>query len=469
MGKTKVIYEGCKQLKQKNNLSCYTVLPWTLKDSDALTKGDVFSHRLNLEAFMKEKIALDAATAVLEFLNSFYHKLVAEASNQHNNEKTIFLCFDEAQVYLESQRFDNDKGAENVKHPAFLFRCIWLWLRQKKRRQEVIGCFSGMLATLASFRLEADPQLSVPSSRDFMPSGKQYNFYDKGAKMFPIFLQTTTMGCLAGRNLEGDKELGKHTTEYRHAIRHGQPLFELMEENGDLARNEGSVVRQMLLYGLGNHWIVGKESLKACLSILGTRVRMGQTSFPVASDMVGYGYANLTHATSTDAIICYMPDPVCGCLAMQLMDPEWALGDIKGRPSSWWLRKMKEIFSQGLLCRPEKGDFGEIMVALYFLVCADVLQRRDNHNHTTFSVSLEDWIEQLKTGGLERRQGHRSNVDILPKRKSKRLLAAKSHGSRQKMTAEKVDETMAEAYEVEVEASISFIQVCRNYLRACEA
>ncbi|CAJ1931025.1 unnamed protein product, partial [Cylindrotheca closterium] len=157
MGKTKVIYEGCKQLKQKNNWSCYTVLPWTLKDSDALTKGDVFSHRLNLEAFMNEKTALDAATAVLEFLNSFYNNLVAEASNQHNNENTIFLCFDEAQVYLESQRFDNDKGAENVKHPAFLFRCIRLWLRQKKRHQEVIGCFSGTLATLASFRLEADP------------------------------------------------------------------------------------------------------------------------------------------------------------------------------------------------------------------------------------------------------------------------------------------------------------------------
>ncbi|CAJ1965121.1 unnamed protein product [Cylindrotheca closterium] len=184
-------------------------------------------------SIMEEKTALDAATAVLEHLNTFYDKQVAEASNQHDNENIIFLCFDEAQVYLESQRFQNDKGAENVKHPAFLFRCIRLWLRQKKRHQEVIGCFSGTLATLASFRLEADPQLSVPSSRDFTPSGKQYNFYDKGAKMFPIFLQTTTMGCLAGRNLEGDKELGKHTTEYRHAIRHGRPLFELMEENGD--------------------------------------------------------------------------------------------------------------------------------------------------------------------------------------------------------------------------------------------
>ncbi|CAJ1951958.1 unnamed protein product [Cylindrotheca closterium] len=468
MGKTKLIYEGCKQLEQKNNWSCYTVLPLTLKDSNALTNGDVFSHRLNLEASMKEKTALDAATAALEYLNTFCDKLVAEASNQDDDENTIFLCFDEAHVYLECQRFTDDKGAENVKHAAFLFRCIRLWLRQKKRQHKVIGCFFGTLATLASFRLEPEPQLSVPSSRDFTLSGAQYNFYDKGAKMFPIFLQTTTMGCLAGRNLEGDKELGKHTTEYRQAIRHGRPLFELMEENGDLARNEGSVVRRMLLYGLRNHWIVGKESLKACLSILGTRVQMGQTSFPVASDMVGYGYANLTHATSTDAIICYMPDPVCGRLAMQLMDPEWTLGDIKGRPSSWWLRKMKEIFSQGL-CRAEKGDFGEVMVALYFLVCADVLRRQDNHNHTTFSVSLEDWIEQLTTGGLERRQGRHSDEDVLPKRKSKRLLAAKSQVSRQKMTAEKADETMDEACEVEVEASISFIQVCRNYLRACEA
>ncbi|CAJ1928170.1 unnamed protein product [Cylindrotheca closterium] len=469
MGKTKLIYEGCKELEQKDNWSCHTVLPWTLKDSNALTNGDVFSHRLNIEVCATKKSAVDAATAALAYLNTFCDKLIAEEASDHDgNQRTIFLCFDEAHVYLESHKFQDDEGAENVKHPAFLFRCIRLWLRQKKGRHKVIGCFSGTLATLASFRLEADPQLSVPSSRDFTSIGERYNFYEKGAKVFPIFVQTTTMGCLGGRNLEGDQGLDKHTTEYRQAIRHGRPLFELMEENGDLARNEGSVVRRMLLYGLGNHWAVGKESLKSCLSILGTRVQMGQPSFSVASDMVGYGYANLTHATSTDAIICYMPDPVCGRLAMQLMDSEWALGDIKGRPSSWWLWQMKEIFSQGL-CRPEQGDFGEVMVALYFLVCADVLRRQDNHNHTTFSVSLEDWIENLTTGGLERRQGHRSDEYALPKRKSKRLLAAKLPVSGQKQAAEKLDETMDDADEVGVEASISCIQVCQNYLRSCEA
>ena len=458
MGKTKIMYEGCKVLREKNKWYCFTVLPSTLNDANDMANGDVFSRQLlNLEACAKAQTALDAADAALEYLNTFCDKLVGLANQEDGNDTIIFLCFDEAQVYLESQSFKD--GDKNVEHAAFLFRCIRLWLRQKRADgRRVIGCFSGTIATLASFRMENDPQLPVLSSRDFTPS--KYDLYHKGNKVFPIFLQTTTMGCLSGRNIEGDKKKTKDTTEYRRAMRQGRPLFEIMEEDGVLTKNEGSVVRRMLLYGLRNDWIAGKESLKACLSILGTRVQMGQTSFPIASDMVGYGYANLTHATSTDAIICYMPDPVCGRLAMKLMDAKWELGDIQGRETSWWLRKMKDIFAQGL-CRPEKGDFGEVMVALYFLVCADVLRQQ---NDKTFSVSLGGWIKKLTTGGLEKRTEHPSD-DALPKRKSKRLLAKRQISK----TTEKADETMKEADKVQVKATVSFIQVCRNYLRSYEA
>jgi len=453
MGKTKIIYEGCKRLQKDKGWSCFIVLPSALKDSKTLTDGEVFSHRLRLEASKKANTAMDATTAALEKLTTFYEGLV-EASNLGDNEKPVFLCFDEAQVYLKSQSFE---GAE---HSAFLFRCIRLWLRKKGRQHKVIGCFSGTIATLASFRLEADPELPDLSSREFTP--KRYSFYRKGRHVFPVFLQTTTIGCLVGRSVAGDK----NTTEYHQAIAYGRPLFKLMQEHGHLAGNEGTILRRMLLYGLGNNWTSGNESLKSCLSILGTRVQMGQTSFPITSEMVGYGYANLTYATSTDAMMCYMPDPVCGRLAMRMMDPNGLLGEILGRDTPWWLCQMKKIFSQGI-CRPEKGDFGEVMVALYFLFCADMLRRQHNDRYHTFSVSLEDWIEILTSGGLESTKGHPSKLkkdtlpadDVLPTRKSKRLLA-KSQTSKNT----EADQTMEGGYEVK--ATVSFIQVCRSYLRS---
>ena len=111
---------------------------------------------------------------------------------------------------------------------------------------------------------------------------------------------------------------------------------------------------------------------------IGNRVQMGQTPIEIASHLVGYGYMNLVGVDDKVAHTCFMPDPVCARLAMCLMDENWNTtlkghSQIQGWPKSWWVEKLKFIYS-GDLCTPEKGDFGEIMVAFYFLFCANVLR-----------------------------------------------------------------------------------------------
>jgi hypothetical protein len=50
------------------------------------------------------------------------------------------------------------------------------------------------------------------------------------------------------------------------------------------------------------------------------------------------------------------------------------------------------------LCRPDKGDVGEVLTALYFLFCCDECGPNivdDNPDYRTFSVPLADWIDSL--------------------------------------------------------------------------
>ena len=60
--------------------------------------------------------------------------------------------------------------------------------------------------------------------------------------------------------------------------------------------------------------------------------------------------------------------------------------------------KSESSLSEGL-CNPEKGDFGEIMAALYLLFCADEERKSLNENYTSFAVPLGRWAERLASGG----------------------------------------------------------------------
>ena len=126
--------------------------------------------------------------------------------------------------------------------------------------------------------------------------------------------------------------------------------------------------------------------------MLATRVQMGSTAFGVVSDLVAKGYANLTHFTRNEATapvahMCHFPDPVCARLAMCLMDDTWKSKgpsvSFGGLENTFWVAKMQEIFSTGL-CRPPTGDFGEVLLALYLLLCGDVLRKAAGADYRKF-------------------------------------------------------------------------------------
>jgi hypothetical protein len=54
-----------------------------------------------------------------------------------------------------------------------------------------------------------------------------------------------------------------------------------------------------------------------------------------------------------------------------------------------------EIFGIGI-CRPNKGDLGEVAAAMYLLFCGDLIRKRIDPMYTTFSISFADWLSVLK-------------------------------------------------------------------------
>jgi hypothetical protein len=195
----------------------------------------------------------------------------------------------------------------------------------------------------------------------------------------------------------------------------------------------------MLLSNDSSQWNMDD---RAVYSILGTRVQLGiTTSFYLASDLVSSAYSNLVsfeqyqYKNDVGIVIqtTFMPDPVCAALAMGLMVPEWQLMNINqyesysGKDRSFWSRKAMECFAKKL-CIPEKGNIGEIMVALYMLFCGDVLRMEGDRTLRTFSVLLEEWYKIMKRPHLDVNQ-----VKCVVRSTSK--------------------------------MEVSFIQVCRNYFR----
>ena len=183
-----------------------------------------------------------------------------------------------------------------------------------------------------------------------------------------------------------------------------------------------------------------KESQCAWISLLFTRVQMGQTTAELASDLVAYSYAIFSgyHPKSRAILLSHFPDPVCARLAMCLMDETFGMElanskVVKGETKTWWTTKFREVIYNGIVS-PEKGNFGEVVVALYMLSCGDLLRRRINSKmnlkgmdlYSQFSVSLDAWLQLLMYGGDETKVTDDDDCDV----------------------------------------SVGFIQLCRNSLRS---
>ena len=327
-----------------------------------------------------------------------------------------------------------------MEEKALLFRCIRIWLRiNRGDSTKIVAVFTGTDSKLTNFYGE-DYLENLTSSRDWID--KSY-YKEKGRTIYPPFLHFTTIGSInilrikqkqytEGQKMEGTS--APPVTEYKEAIPYGRPLFAVMDQNNDLDDRLYTIIRRMLLVDGKKDWTANETS---ALNILATRVQMGQTSTAIASYLVSRSYANLSNYEGGVAQLCYMPDPVCARLSMGLMmgdkfSVESAGGKVTGKKRTWWVQKLKELFSGGI-CRPEKGDSGEVFVALYLLFCADELREAINNSLNTFSVDLDAWVKQLHIRDTEQ------------------------PSTAQQATAQHADEPSV---------TIGFIQVCRNYFRS---
>ncbi|KAG7339412.1 hypothetical protein IV203_025411 [Nitzschia inconspicua] len=355
--------------------------------------------------------------------------MVDSKLNWKQNTPFRVLLFDEAQLLLK----------EEFGMKAFQFRCVRLWLR-KMREHKYVAVFTGTSSGLTNFEIETDQQIVQQVNSRGLGDEDTMSLRPKGSILFPHFVMLTTIGCQVQVNRSAKS--GSNHSEYNNAIIHGRPLFSIMNDRGDLEAKLPNILRRMLLLHGGEKGKVSWDmNINGWFSILATRVQMGITSIAVASDLVAKGYANLTHVSPDFAHFTYLPDPVCARLAMGMMTVGWNLGDMKGKSPSDWVGKLSQIYSSGL-CQPEKGDFGEVLAALYFLLCGDILRHEHDNDLKTFSVDLDVCFALLMNGG-------NTDVTKTPAAKRRRMDKEWKNSSKTSVT-------------------LSCIQFCRNYLRSYE-
>ena len=463
MGKTKILWEyqnkpDDPKADPKNIVTSFVVIP-----TDPTTDEKPIFPILNLDRvgpFLQEDITNMTQADIKAHVQKVFRnvcqtldKTLEALVNKHLDEhpgrrvRRVALLFDESQQLLK----------EEYGYKAFRFRCIRRWLMEKPtnennqtngtfRAQEkliVVAVFSGTSSKLTNFLFENESDLSKPKqapSRNFIEHETLY--YDKGTMLHSPFWQTTTTGsCLYMLKKKSWK-----LSEYERAAYYGRPLFALMFEKAILHGKTNEILYRML--HRRTDWT--RNNRIGLINLLSSRVQLGQVSVEMASDLVANSYANLC-ACDEDlraVHLGYFPDPVPARLAMGMMDEDFLIDvevtkdkvvELQGKDKKWWSNELKAIFSNEMV-RPDKGDSGEIFVALYMLFCGDRLrklhnmgekqQRWGNQPYSQFSVSLDAWLNLMLSGGK------------FPNGKNPVSLNE------------------------DCKASVGFIQVCRNPLRS---
>ena len=421
MGKTKLLYELRKRYEQESQSKsgwqlqlkqpptetepemetvCKLVLCTPSNAPKSLTINSIYTSMLHVPQSRQQ----EDAEKIRADLN-----LLIKDNDDGNKKKRYVLLFDEAQHLLQT---DIDGWA---------FRVVRWWLRVE-RNESVVAVFAGTTSKLANFYREPPPQSTT--SRD---ANQQY--LGAGNELYEPFFEICTIGLLAATAASDPDAVADDTTEYRNAIPFGRPLFARLQTKSALTKEvEQSILSRMTLSK--SLWESSKE---ACLSILATRAQMGQVPFDLASELVSMGYASLTHCSRNDgkvADVCFFPKPVCARLSMSLMIEKHEHGAFIGKSPAFWMDQASTNFSQGL-CRPQKGDLGEVAAAFYLLFCGDRLRHKRDTKLETFSVPLAQWVSLLLDPASE------PNVAVSDSMSDVTYLGP----------------------------SVSFIQVCRSYLR----
>ena len=393
-GKTKLLYEAKEYLnKSKSGWKCLLLLAVREKAEVDLNVFDGQIVVTNTEPKDIEKKNL--LNALDKWIGEEQNN-DADYDRSHNPEKYRDDTADDHKperivIFVdESQHLLPDDCSEDS---ATALRVIRAWTREKRKDKHVVVVFTGTSSRLANFvREPAKNKWSRDASRDQVE--------ERGSKLYPPFFRLHTMGIFA-RRTQADAQ--KKETEFVRSIVYGRPLFCKMWEQNDhrnsLLDPEGAVGKRME---------PNLENL-ATMSILGTRAQMGQVNLDLASQLGAKCYAHIVgcdfdqNGRAVLALIGFLGDPVCARIAMMKMH---------SNPNEWMKRGAK-LFSNHI-CKPDRGDIGEVWTTLYMLLCGDTLRAKFNTDtermkqFQQFSVPLVSWLSLLQNPEAENETKHDS-------------------------------------------------------------
>ena len=410
-GKTKLLFEFRAQIRDQKIPEYQIILISCLPKDDRREKQGtrIYDHYLDF----KEKDN--------EYLKNELSKRINELSNELSKEgkqfEKIILIFDEAQ--------------ELARNSGTHLKALRKFLR-KKRHYKTVAFFAGTNLNLANCY---PPEEERRSSRE----GEATNdFYKAGKTPNPPLFELNTMGCLAKKI-----NIDEGETEFVKSIPYGRPLFATLLFDEDerhqwpvkmthrIEDREMKIIATRLLLNTSDPFV--NSTLLPFASVWATRVQLGGVSTAVIQELVAKGYAHLTSFRAVNmttnsensprptVTFANLPDPVVARLAMCMMNEKWKLkvGDtvIKGRKKIKWTAKLKELFSSGL-CRPSRGDLGELVSAAYLLFCGDELRYRNDKRFQTFSVPVSEWFSlvndpKLPLLGKEKQESNQPCINFI--------------------------------------------------------
>lgn len=406
--------------------------------------------------------------------------------NQYlDTDGRVVVFVDEAQMLL------------TAKH-GFAYSCI-KWRIREITNAKIVVVFAGTSTNLGMLYMgrRPAPAFSRDSNKSYYNLGTTN---DEGGedeeclKLYPPFLDLTTISCY-----KGDDASQRFLTDLEKSLFYGRPLFpvlltedepKLRIQSEDWKENEHTMVnpvlyavlKRMMLSINGNAWMDAPDSK---MSILATRVQMGvSTSFEFIDKVTAKGYANLVEYDVDDSRgskaksnwmksrLVFMPDPLCASLAMGMMRKSWTLASsngssfkYSGKNAQFWSREAAWSFQQGLFL-PEKGDAGEVMVALHMLFCGDELREEKDPSMRTFQISFEQWLMRLHCAS----PSSPAPPDTMlgnPRPESTRRVSPRRTSARKDQDLKRSKENPHIYLDFESRnATVSFIQVCRNYFRS---
>lgn len=158
----------------------------------------------------------------------------------------------------------------------------------------MVAVFAGTTSALTNYFKETR---HTTTSRDAVRE-----YHSSGTQLYEPFIHLATTGIFASGKLDLHREMltggDDESNEYRVAIDYGHPLFAVLQQESSISTaHECVILFRMLLSRID--WF--HENI-SCLSILATRVQMGQTSSTVASELVQCGYVTLTSFSVEDGV-----------------------------------------------------------------------------------------------------------------------------------------------------------------------